>query len=339
MDDDEERAFSMIRTARIGAALAGLASFGAAPSAAHAGSDEPVQLSWTIPERSGCPDVAYVLEEIRRYVGIADRPPIVATATLRAEEGGGFQLLLTTVDGASTGERAFRDDSCRALADAAVVVLAWMVAPEAMASRPAPDQASRPPQARPLRTVAATASKPIAFGSTAYVGLDAAVDWGTLPVPALGVELRAGLWLKRLRLEARAEYWPAQRKEVAPLTSGEIPGATFTLLALGLEACLEAFNEPATSRFGLAFCTGPEIDRLNAVGFGVSVPAQGTKAWLSFSAGIEGRVAVTNRVNLFLNLASVLPSEREHFALRGVGEVHRPSPLAARAGLGFELEL
>ena len=132
----------MTRAARITATIVGfLASYGESAVRAQRAQAEPVALSWVAPEGSSCPDAAYVLAEIRRYVGAGavGRPAqISANATLRTEEAGGFRLLLKTTDGESSGERVFRDESCRALADAAVLILAWMVAPEAMANRSLP---------------------------------------------------------------------------------------------------------------------------------------------------------------------------------------------------------
>lgn len=338
--------FPMIRAARV-LAIIGLALYYGESSPRAQGADHPpVLLSWVTPESSGsgCPDAAYVLAEVRRYVGtgtVVARAPILASAMIRAGEAGGFQLTLKTTDGETSGERSFHDQSCRALADAAVVVLAWMVAPGAMATRslPPPPQSPAAPSVSPAPTKPVPPSTLKRVGPTPYLGLGATADVGTLADPALGVEGRLGVAVNRLRIEARAAYWPTRRKTVAPLANGDVPGATFTLLEAGLQACLEAFPAASRSRFGLALCADPEIDALNGAGFGVTVPAKASKTWLSFSAAIEGRVAIASRVRLFLRLAGVVPTEREHFALRGVGEIYRPTPVGGRGTLGFELEL
>lgn len=172
-----------------------------------------------------------------------------------------------------------------------------------------------------------------------YLGLGAASDAGTLPAAALGAEVRLGLSFRRLRLEARAAYWPTRSKRLAALASGDVPGATFTLGGLGLQACLKAWPEAASSRLGLALCLGPEIDELSGAGFGVTAPSKGTRTWVAFSSGIEVRTRMTSRLNVFLNVAGVLPTAREHFALRGIGEIYRPSAVAGRGTIGVALDL
>jgi hypothetical protein len=332
----------MIRAARITAMIVGLAIHGDSTSLAQVATHESVLLSWVTPENSGCPDAAYVLAEVRRFVGAGaarHRAPISATATIRAVDGGGFQLILETTDGESSGERTFRDESCRALADAAVVILAWMVAPEAVApgSVPAPLSDAPSPPRVPSKPAPRSPFNP--SGPMPYLGLGAASDAGTLPAPALGGEVRLGLSFQRLRLEVRAAYWPTRRKLLAALPSGDVPGATFTLGNVGVQACLEALPEASRSRWGLAFCLGPEIDVLNGAGFGVTAPSKGSKTWFSFSCGIEVRAAMTSRLNLFLSVAGVLPTAREHFALTGVGEIYRPGPVAGRGTFGVALDL
>jgi hypothetical protein len=335
--------FSMFRRARVIATIAGLAVYGRGSSArAQGGGDVPVSLSWVTPNGSGCPDAAYVLAEIRRYVGAGvanHRAPVSATATIRADEAGGFQLILKTADGETSGERAFRDESCRALADATVVILAWMVAPGAMATRSLTAHGPGAPALPPVPIAPAPSPALKAVGPTPYVGLGAAADLGALPGPALGAEARVGIFFRRLRLEGRAGYWPTQRKSIAALASGDVPGATFTLWNVGLQACLEAFAQRSTSRIGLALCAGPEIDVLNGAGFGVTVPARANTTWFSISAAIEGRMTIAGRVKAFSSFAAVIPTQREHFALRGVGELYRPSALGGRGILGVELEL
>jgi hypothetical protein len=344
IDGDAKRVLVMIRAARITATIVGLAIYGDSAAPAQVAPHQSVLLSWMTPEGSGCPDAAYVLAEVHRFVGegaARHRAPISATATIRAVESGGFQLILKTGDGESSGERTFRDESCRALADAAVVILAWMVAPEAvaLASESKPTSADLPSLPRVVPSKPAPPSSVRRSGPMPHLGLGVASDAGTLPAPALGGEVRLGISFQRLRLEARASYWPSRRKRLPALPSGEVPGATFTLGQVGLQACLETLPEAARSRLRLALCLGPELDVLNGAGSGVTAPSNASKTWVSFSSGVEVSAAMTTRLHLFLSVAGVIPTAREHFALRGVGEIYRPSPVAGRGTLGVALDL
>lgn len=334
----------MLRAARIAAAILGLATYAESVAFAQTLNGDPVSLSWLAPEGSGCPDASYVLAELRRNVGAAStakqRSTISASATISANAGG-FRLQLTTTEGRTSGERAFQDESCRALADAAVVILAWMVAPEAMAARSAPAELTHQPA--PTTATAEDAVTPPPSPATAsaapYAGLGSAADVGTMPNPALAAAGHVGVDFQTIRLEARGAYWPRRRKSVEALPSGVVPGATFSLWNIGVQACWEAVARPSRAGFRLALCLGPELDVLNGAGFGVSSPTEATAAWVSLAGTVAGRVALAPSVALFAFVGGALPTQRQRFALRGVGEIYRPSVVAGRGSLGLELEL
>jgi hypothetical protein len=336
----------MSRAIRMAACVVGLEGC-LLVSAAHAASDDPVQLSWLVPEQSDCPDATYVQSEIRRYVASsasAERAAITANVTIRRDESSGFRLVLSTIQGPIVGERVFRDQSCRALADAAVLILAWMIAPDAMANRSLPAASREPPPVAPAGTQALEHApeptpKPMPVWQAAYFGLGAAVDSGTLPSPAIGAKARMGISVKRLRFEARAAYWPSRRETLGALSNGAVPGASFSLWSFGVQVCFEALRTPAITRWALSLCTGPEAELLHGAGFGVTLPASASKSWFSWSAGITGRVVLTSHLSAFGDAAGVIPTERDHFGLKSVGELYRPSSIAGRAALGLEFEL
>lgn len=156
---------------RLAAFLLGPLSF-AEP--ARAASDAPIALTWTAPTRADCPDTAYVLGEIERYVG-ADNPrpgkPVQAKATVRGIALDRWQLRLQTDDAGVEGERVFEDQSCRAVADAAVVVLAWMIDPDAMANRPLPAAKETPaPKASAKPSASIAVPNPSAIGEVSSIG-------------------------------------------------------------------------------------------------------------------------------------------------------------------------
>src|SRR6266704_496592 len=101
--------------------------------------EDPVVLSWSAPADANCPDANYVLREVRKHVGPArpDHPPIRASVAIRAVRpgpGAPFQMVLQTEQGETKGQRVLQDESCSAVADGAIVVLAWMIDPTAMAN-------------------------------------------------------------------------------------------------------------------------------------------------------------------------------------------------------------
>jgi hypothetical protein len=245
-------------------------------------------------------------------------------------------MLLQTEQGETKGERVLEDASCGAVADAAVVVLAWMIDPTAMANetRAPPPVPAAPTidEAKPVAP-APRRAKPMA----PFFGLATTGDTGTLPTFAMGVEARAGARIELFRLSLYGAYFPTSSKTATTLPDGRSAGGKFTLLAFGLRGCFApSFGE---SRAGFSLCAGPEVETMRGTGFGVSVPAQGTKTWVAGAATAEGTLSVGGGLRLFLMISVVVPSVRERFALEGVGEVHQPSQLAGRAAAGFEWTL
>ena len=160
-----------------------------------------------------------------------------------------------------------------------------------------------------------------------------------MPDPAFAVANHVGLAFRSLRLEARGAYWPSRSKSLAALPSGVVPGATFSLWSVGVQACWEALPPAVRSRWGLALCLGPELEVLSGAGFGVTAPTEASTAWMSLTSSLAGRFALAPRVKVFASVGGVLPVQEQRFALRGVGEVYRPSAVGVRSSLGLELEL
>jgi hypothetical protein len=307
--------------------------------AAH-GADEPVILSWSAPADGSCPDQAYALGEIHRHVGSppTDRAPIRASVVIRTR-GGSYEVVLQTEQGDVVGERIFRDASCGAVADAAIVVLAWMIDPTAMSreSRDAPAAAPAPaPAPEPPRDVR-VAPPPRRRAHVWRASLGSSGDVGTLPAAAVGAEARIEAAMLPLRLAAYGSYWPSSSTTATVLSDGRSAGGTFSLGAVGVQVCYDAPLADGPEGPDLSLCTGPELDVMKGRGFGVSNPAEGTKAWVAATIETRASVPIGGPLRLSLAVAGVLPARREHFSLQGVGDVHQPAAVAGRAGLDLEL--
>jgi hypothetical protein len=303
--------------------------------------DDPVTLSWSAPSEGECPDASYVLGEIRRHIGPArpDRKPIRATVVIRRAGAASWQMVLKTEQAGIEGERTIRDSSCAAISDAAVVVLAWMIDPDAMAeqSRPAPSEPPPPPPEPPAKPVKSPPPAPPREPIAPFIGISVAGDAGTLPTASSGGELRLGASMRPVRIAAHGGYWPSSTKTVGALADGTQVGGTFSLAVLGLEACFDLPTTPRANAAMLAICAGPELDLMRAKSFGVNVPGEGAKTWVSATGGVEAAVPLSGPWRLSVRLAGVLPQRREHFALQGVGEVHQPAALGGRAALGIQV--
>lgn len=324
----------------------------AAPAAASAGDDGArVSLVWHTPEGSDCPSRDEVIEQVQRLVGPAptrEQAPVRASAEVRRDADGRWRVELVTWMGASQGVRVVEERSCRAMAEATVVILAWMIDPEAMAAREgatgAPATPGPPPPPRAHEAAAASASPaPPAASSrkrseadpadriTIMARLAAAGDLGTLPGPSLGVGARFALGHGRVRLGLHGALWPGRSTTIASGPDGTPLGASFELAVVGVEGC----GEPAA--LPVALCGGLELDHLTGTGLGVRFPASASATWLSFSAGLDARLSIIGPLGATAHAALLIPTRRERFGIDDVGLVHRPSVVAGRASVGLEL--
>ncbi|WP_437725383.1 hypothetical protein [Sorangium sp. So ce861] len=330
-------------------ALAVLAAL-AAPRAASAGDDGArVSLVWRTPEGSDCPSRDDVIEQVQRLVGPAptrEQAPVRASAEVHRDADGRFRVELVTWMGASQGVRVIEERSCRAMAEATVVILAWMIDPEAMAAREGAGAAAPGPPPPPRAPGAAAASaSPVPAPApsrrrsdsdpgdriTLTARLAAAGDLGTLPGASLGVGARVALGHRRVRLGLHGALWPGRSTTIAPGPEGTPIGGSFALAVVGVEGC----GEPAA--LPVALCGGLELDHLTGTGLGVRFPSSASATWLSFSAGLEARISILGPLGAAAHAALLIPTRRERFVIDDVGLVHRPSAVAGRVGLGLEL--
>src|SRR5512145_1644665 len=84
-----------------------------------------LRLDW--PNVAGCPSRDEVRLAIAHHLGSATARSNVVRATATIEDGAEYRLVLHTQSSAGTGTRALRGDTCRSVADAAVVVLAILL--------------------------------------------------------------------------------------------------------------------------------------------------------------------------------------------------------------------
>lgn len=325
----------------------------AAPAAASAGDDGArVSLVWRTPEGSDCPSRDEVIEQVQRLVGPAptrEQAPVRASAEVHRDAGGRWRVELVTWMGSSQGVRVIEERSCRAMAEATVVILAWMIDPEAMAAResatgagpatPGPPPPPRAPDAAAASAPPASVPAPPSERSEADPGdritlmarLAAAGDLGTLPGASLGVGARVALGHRRVRLGLHGALWPGRSTTIASGPEGTPIGGSFGLAVVGVEGC----GEPAA--LPVALCGGLELDHLTGTGLGVRFPASASATWLSFSAGLDARFSILGPLGAAAHAALLIPMRRERFGIDDVGLVHQPSAVAGRASLGLEL--
>ncbi len=329
----------------------------------------PPRFSWDAPAPD-CPSEIEVrkhfeerLDETTNGDGLAE---VAVVARVRRTAGGGYELRLWTAEAGRLRERTLTDGDCAVLADAAALLVALALHPEAGSSdarvaavaaaareEPAPhpppardhpgtttgdDVPSRPtpPTARagarqsPKRERPRRARTPIQGTATAWVGL----ALGALPGAGAAVRVSGAISFPLrgtfgLRIAFPLTYEPERRGRFADRPE---LGANLHLVASGAAVCPEG----RWKRVTLPVCAGLEAGAIVGRGVGIDEPKTDAVPWLAvpLSAGLD--VGLGHHVVLSLAVEGLFPILRPVFVVTGLGDVFRPAPAAMRllGGLG-----
>jgi hypothetical protein len=305
-------------------ALASLATMLVAVGEAPQADGLALELGWDAPQ--GCPDLSSERAEIRRRVGDVHRAlpaeTVTAQGTIRVAPAGGYDLSLQTRVGAVTGERVLSGPDCQELAEAAALVLALLINPEAtVSSKPEPPPPSPPPPPTP----------PPPQRSGLGGGIAAILASGVLPRPAEGLSVRA-FYQARYFLAALQFAGFLPQDTSAPL----LPGATasFYRLESALQLCAAT---PSGRRLGAALCLGGSVIRLHGRSANVSAPGQATAYWPEASLATAGHLRLSSATRLHLSADLHGLGSRPDFAILGLGSTYRPAAFNVRGALGLDV--
>ncbi len=314
-----------------------------------------VRLEWAAPD--DCPSAEAVREDIERLLGrplgAVNDPPLNATAEI-IEQSNGWQLRLKVTAGDSgVREREITGERCEDLAQATATIIALAIDPNLRTELPQSESDSQPaatktaeptavdprdtpaaeppaeppPPPQPTARPARPASPPAVETRAEWeVGIAALLDGFSLPSPAPGVRLNAGVERRPLRFEAFALHLFDRRTTV---DGGGV--GVFSLTAGGLRGCFVHH----TSDFELGPCLSSELGVLRGRSEKVSSPDSGTALWWGIGAGAGASWRASSSWALELGAEAVLPLLGGHFVIRGVeGKVHEPPTATVRGFLG-----
>ncbi len=320
----------------------------ASPAAAQPAS---WSLSWTAPPE--CPGEPSLRAQVESMVGRRESP-VRMTARVSPDASGRWRAALTTEARGAQGARSIEAATCRELADAVAVILAWMIDPSAQPPPPeahvtpgadVTPPAAAPVDATPAATPAVAAPAPPARRTEpalammrvravylwrARVAVGARGDLGALPAFAAGPSLRVSLARGAQRLFVDASWRPTVRYE---RSSSPSYGGEFDLWTAGLGACHRWFARPVSP----ALCAGFEAGALSARGFGVTRPGSDTEPWAAAWAGGALELPVLSWLTLTARAAATVPVVRPNFVLVGVGEVFQPAAVGLRTAIDAEV--
>lgn len=338
------------------AALLCAVAFAAASPTGSAFAAEPggdLALTWDAP--SACPSRADALAAIRTTLGDAGpTAPLRAHVALSPSQGDRWVAHVRLGDGDARGRR-IEGESCRAVADAAELVVAMAMNPNAelaappSAPLPAPPprdaaEASPLPNTPPEPQVLATVSLPRAPGREDG-GAEHAAPSAPLPVRLHGtggvglmsgllakaspdVALRVGARVGRLSGDVGGALTPNQRQS---LDARPNEGATLGLVRVDARACIDA----VASEVSVGPCVLGGIAWVHADGFGADVPASATARIAVGGAGVAATWRLSPHWAAIADGFAVAPFTRPSFVIDPAGSVHKPSAI----GLDFAMGL
>mgnify|MGYP001767723670 CR=1 FL=1 len=280
-------------------------------------------LSWQAP--TGCPDQASELAEIRRRLAGAARStagPIEARGEIRRDPAG-YVLSLRTAVAGTTGERVLSGPDCQPLGEAAALILAMLINPEAAAG-PAPSPALPPPL--PSSPPAPAPPPRCGFGA----GVEALLATGLLPGWAGGLALHLFYGRGSFQAALQVAGFLSQTVDV-PLWTGAT--ASFYRLDSALQVCATTSLD---RRLGGALCVGGALARLHGRSAGIAQPGEASGTWLEASLAPSVHVRLTSATRLRLAADARGLGGRPDLAIAGLGRVYRPAAFSLRFGLGFD---
>ena len=304
-----------------------LSSLGAAEPPA------PISLDYRAPE--GCPSRDQVMAEVTRLARLdpGSTRRVEATIEVRSTTPDAFTLTLASRFEGSPGERKLEGQSCRSVVNAATLILALMLNPDAVRepepsaqpaeTAPSPPEASAVPAASPT-TPSDGEPWPVSGAFGALVG----VRSGALPDPALELALSVVFGVGPIRALVDSSYLPSQ---YAPTTPPEAGGGRLWVLSLG--GSLGYHVLLGDVRVGPD--AGLEVTRLQGRGAKLSEPRTGTVYWTSVRVGLTGGFALSTAWSLEARVQALVPLARPSVFVEQLGAVHRPDPWEGRAGLGI----
>ena len=280
-----------------------------ARAGAQAIAGSPVQLTWNAPV--GCPDRVQARADLEQALGSTRLKRAVVRVTIVEAQRGQWSAELWMYGAAGSGEREVRGTSCEQVARAAVLIVA--LALETLA-QPAPAPAPTAPEPS------------VRFAA----GARAALDFGSLPRPDLGLALELAMNLGRLRLEAEASGWLPRSAERGPVAGS---GGSFGLYSGGLRGCFELLG-PSRGSFALGPCVAVEAGVTVGSGIGVSHPRQSNVFWGAGLAGLSVHSAMLSPLWVGLRVELGTPFFRPTWQIDDFGMVFRAAPLLGRVSIG-----
>jgi hypothetical protein len=297
-----------------------------------------LQLRWQAPAE--CPSEAQVIARVEELVGprrASQRGLVARGVVTRTGERYRLELSLRAVETA----RVLSGDDCARLADAAALVMALDIDPDA-STREAP--AEEPPADPVIPEAVPTPEQPPvhqrprrpaptvrAASLDVVVGARAVLDSGALPRATMGVGGATNLSYGPWALDVQVVGYQAQFTVNGPRRG--VGGAYVALVALTAHGCLGG----VTAGVDLRGCVGLELGRESTRGVSIARPETSSSLWTGVSGMLRGRLWASRSFSPVAGLMILHPIGAPSVTIQGFGTVFRPSPVVVRPFLGVEV--
>lgn len=303
-----------------------------------------MHLGWQVPD--GCPDANAVETRVRRLIGkTPPASPTPARVQANVWKDGSWHMELHVEVAGIASDRELNGNTCQTLAQAAALIIALSIAPDADPEPLGPLEAS-PRENAPTQPAGTAPDSPISPVSTATPptgGLHVAarglgrIARGEVAKSPVAAELAVAVYSERLRLEASVAYMPPHQRRRAG-RGGEISRSS-----LGLRACYS----PMTHIMGWAACGVAEGGLEYAKGVGITQPRSDSQLWVAPGVAVQLAYNGLAPVRLVLLGELLVPLFRPRYQIREedpFGEfntitVAQSAPTHLRLGIGAEMTI
>jgi len=308
---------------------------------ARARADAELEIAWSAPP--ACPDQPWALARVAAQLGRAIGASATDTLSARVEiekQGSGFRMRVITARDGAQGERILENAKCEELAEAATLMIALTVDPNAVLGTEAPPPASpaavtpatdseKPPILQPKTRVDPKRNAWPDRGFRARAGVLG--DVGFLPALGLAPELRLSVHRRAIGAELGGFWFPARESKGAQ-------NVAVGLWAVALRACPQLARE----RFWLGGCAGIDLGRTSANGHGLTQNLRKRALFVGVAASLQMRLRIVGPLWLLMEPGLSIPLLRQRFVTLDTTDMttnvlHTPRSVSARGSLGLEL--
>lgn len=279
---------------------------------------------WEAPPE--CPSRALAERAVRDRVVNGALPPARVRVTALSS-GYRVRILLDALERSERRERVLDVARCEDAADATAVIVALAVDAPASTSTAEKREGARgvpdavPPSSRP----------PAREGLGVDAVLLGALDVGSLPSASPGIVGAVGVHGRAMRAELQVGAYVPTARVVArqDATPAEASAGLFDVMGQG---CLVG---SLAASLDAGACLGVGVGVLYARVRGIDAPRDDAAARFQGATTVRLGVPIAGRWSARLDVGALFDPATRGFVVRGLGEVHRPSPVALRAGIGI----